>query len=202
MVRDVAKWDYLVSPSPACSEIFRRAFGFEGEIWETGYPRNDVLRSPSAGARRAEVRRGLGIQPDALVVLHAPTWRDDDRSDEGSFQHRCCPGCGPLAEALPQALGCCCACTATSPSGRPARARLRPRRQRPPRHRRPLPRGRRAGLRLLLGGLRLRRDRQADRAVRPRPRPLPRPGARHVLRLRGVGARPGDHDHGRARRRR
>ncbi len=49
MVRDVAKWDYLVSPSPTCSEIFRSAFGFEGEIWETGYPRNDVLRSPGAG---------------------------------------------------------------------------------------------------------------------------------------------------------
>ncbi len=101
MVRDVAKWDALVSPSPICSEIFRRAFGFEGEIWETGYPRNDVLRSPHAGARRAEVRRGLGIQPEAFVVLHAPTWRDDDRSDEGNFQQSVMIDPGPLSEALP-----------------------------------------------------------------------------------------------------
>ena len=56
MSRDVAKWDYLISPSPACSEMFRYAFGFEGEIWETGYPRNDLLRSP--GAEAASTLRG------------------------------------------------------------------------------------------------------------------------------------------------
>ena len=50
MARDVAKWDYLVSPSPACTEMFRSAFGFGGEVWETGYPRNDVLRAPGAEA--------------------------------------------------------------------------------------------------------------------------------------------------------
>ena len=54
MVRDVAKWDYLVSPGPACTEMFRSAFGFEGEVWETGYPRNDVLRAPGADGRRED----------------------------------------------------------------------------------------------------------------------------------------------------
>jgi CDP-glycerol glycerophosphotransferase len=101
MVRDVAKWDALISPSPVCSEIFRRAFGFDGEIWETGYPRNDVLRSPHAETRRAEVRRALGIQPEVFVVLHAPTWRDDDRSDEGHFQQSVMIDPALLAEALP-----------------------------------------------------------------------------------------------------
>jgi CDP-glycerol glycerophosphotransferase len=101
MVRDVAKWDYLVSPSPACSEMFRSAFGFEGEIWETGYPRNDVLRSPDANMRRDEVRRTLGIEPGAVAVLHAPTWRDDDKTEDGRFRQSLRLDPALIAAALP-----------------------------------------------------------------------------------------------------
>jgi CDP-glycerol glycerophosphotransferase len=101
MARDVARWDYLVSPSPACTEVFRSAFRFEGEVWETGYPRNDPLRSPTAGPRRLEVRRELGIAEDALVVLHAPTWRDDDKDPEGRFQQSVLLDHRALARALP-----------------------------------------------------------------------------------------------------
>ena len=102
MERDVAKWDFLVSPSPACTEIFRSAFGYDGEVWETGYPRNDPLRSPDAGARRREVRRRLGVADDAVVVLHAPTWRDDDKDAEGRFRQSVALDPGPLAAALPE----------------------------------------------------------------------------------------------------
>ena len=101
MARDVEKWDYLVSPSPVCSEIFRTAFRYEGEIWETGYPRNDLLRSAEASTRRSEVRRKLGIAPDAVAVLHAPTWRDDDKNDEGRFRQSVSLDPVLLAEALP-----------------------------------------------------------------------------------------------------
>src|SRR5688572_21886885 len=38
--RDVGKWDALISPNPFSTEIFRRAFDYEGRILETGYPRN------------------------------------------------------------------------------------------------------------------------------------------------------------------
>jgi len=102
MVRDVAKWDYLVSPGPACSEIFRSAFGFEGEIWETGYPRNDVLRSPGAMARRDDIRRQLGIAPGSLAVLHAPTWRDDDKTEDGRFRQSVLLDPALMAAALPE----------------------------------------------------------------------------------------------------
>ena len=101
MGRDVAKWDHLVSPSPACTEIFRSAFGFEGDVWETGYPRNDPLRAPDAGARRCRVREELGIAEDALVVLHAPTWRDDDKDAEGHFRQSVLLDPQLLGEALP-----------------------------------------------------------------------------------------------------
>ncbi len=74
---DVAQWDVLISPNPYTTRIMRSAYQYQGKIWETGYPRNDVLKSPDADKRGAAVRAGLGITPDKRVVLYAPTWRDD-----------------------------------------------------------------------------------------------------------------------------
>jgi CDP-glycerol glycerophosphotransferase len=76
--RDVACWDYLVSQSAFSSEVFRRAFRYEGPVLETGYPRNDLLRRPDRDELRERVRSGMGIPGDAVVVLYAPTWRDND----------------------------------------------------------------------------------------------------------------------------
>ncbi len=76
--RDIAAWDRLVSPNPFSTEVFRRAFRFDGEILETGYPRNDLLSSPDREAIRARVRAALGLEPGVRAMLYAPTWRDDD----------------------------------------------------------------------------------------------------------------------------
>src|SRR5699024_11502546 len=40
---ETSKWDYLISPNEYSSEIFRRAFWFEGKLLEYDYPRNDIL---------------------------------------------------------------------------------------------------------------------------------------------------------------
>jgi CDP-glycerol glycerophosphotransferase len=74
---DVAQWDVLISPNPYTTQIMRRAYRYDGEILETGYPRNDLLKAPDAKERGAAVRACLGIAPDKRVVLYAPTWRDD-----------------------------------------------------------------------------------------------------------------------------
>jgi len=75
--RDVDRWDLLVSPNAPSTPLLRGAFGFEGEILETGYPRNDLLRASEREAVRARVRAQLGIPAEARAVLYAPTWRDD-----------------------------------------------------------------------------------------------------------------------------
>ncbi|WP_169985279.1 bifunctional glycosyltransferase family 2 protein/CDP-glycerol:glycerophosphate glycerophosphotransferase [Microbispora sp. H10836] len=75
LARQVATWDLLLSPSPFATAALRGAFGYEGEILESGYPRNDVLFDP---ARAREARRRLGLTGDRRVVLYAPTWRDDE----------------------------------------------------------------------------------------------------------------------------
>jgi len=74
---DVRRWDYLISPNHASTEVLRQAFGFTGEIIETGYPRNDVLSGPRKDEIRDRVRRQLGIADGTTAVLYTPTWRDD-----------------------------------------------------------------------------------------------------------------------------
>jgi CDP-glycerol glycerophosphotransferase len=74
---DVARWDAVLSPNRASTPRLRRAFQYWGQVWETGYPRNDLLCSPHAAAIRARVRNDLNIPDDVTAVLYAPTWRDD-----------------------------------------------------------------------------------------------------------------------------
>lgn len=85
-VRDVAKWDYLISPSAEITSILRGAFDYDGTVLETGYPRNDILKSSRAPQLRHDVRRRLGLEPDQQVVLYAPTWRDDSKGPDGDFR--------------------------------------------------------------------------------------------------------------------
>ncbi|GAA0395383.1 hypothetical protein GCM10009530_53640 [Microbispora corallina] len=76
----VATWDVLVSPNPFSTPILRRAFGYDGEVLESGYPRNDVLFRPEA---RERARRRLGVPEGRRAVLYAPTWRDDELDRPG-----------------------------------------------------------------------------------------------------------------------
>jgi CDP-glycerol glycerophosphotransferase len=81
--RDIAKWDLLLSPNPASTPRLRGAFGFQGEVLESGYPRNDVLLAADRDDRRQRLRAELEIAPGATAVLYAPTWRDDAVFAEG-----------------------------------------------------------------------------------------------------------------------
>ena len=83
---DTPKWDLLLAPNAFATPIFRRAFAFDGEIAETGYPRNDLLRHPERAERAAQVRRLLGIPAGKRVVLYAPTWRDDAFQQGGRYR--------------------------------------------------------------------------------------------------------------------
>jgi CDP-glycerol glycerophosphotransferase len=83
LTEDVRRWDCLLSPNAVSTERLRGAFGFTGEIIESGYPRNDVLLAPHRDEIRAEVRRRLAIPADATVVLYTPTWRDDHLDAQG-----------------------------------------------------------------------------------------------------------------------
>ncbi len=94
MAADVAQWDLLLSPNPFSTPIWRRAFGYQGEICETGYPRNDAL---VAAARGSSARAGdgtggaqaiagrLGLPPGKKVAMYVPTWRDNLHDPSGRY---------------------------------------------------------------------------------------------------------------------
>jgi CDP-glycerol glycerophosphotransferase len=75
--QNVPNWDLLLSPNHFSTPLLREAFGYSGEVLETGYPRNDLLLAPEAGEVRARTRARLGIADGRVVVLYAPTFRDD-----------------------------------------------------------------------------------------------------------------------------
>ncbi|MBX0313379.1 CDP-glycerol glycerophosphotransferase family protein [Planococcus glaciei] len=84
-LRESAKWNYLVSPNAYSTSIFKRAFGYQGEIIESGYPRNDVLANPSI-TRIRMLKRELGIPEDKKLMLYAPTWRDNEYYEKGKYK--------------------------------------------------------------------------------------------------------------------
>ena len=68
--------------------VIRGAFGYEGEILNSGLPRNDLLLKDAdraAAARR--VRETLGIPADRKLLLFAPTFRDRGAA-HGQFLQR------------------------------------------------------------------------------------------------------------------
>jgi CDP-glycerol glycerophosphotransferase len=74
---DAKRWDVLVTGHPEASAIYRRAFEYQGTVFETGQPRLDALVDPDAMTRREDVRSRLGIGASERLVLYAPTWRDN-----------------------------------------------------------------------------------------------------------------------------
>ncbi|WUS97280.1 bifunctional glycosyltransferase family 2 protein/CDP-glycerol:glycerophosphate glycerophosphotransferase [Streptomyces sp. NBC_00708] len=79
------QWDFLVSPNTYSTPVLRRSFGFEGEVLECGYPRNDLFHAPDRAKVAAAVREKLGIPAGKRVVLYAPTWREDQRLGGGRY---------------------------------------------------------------------------------------------------------------------
>lgn len=85
IISESKNWSFLVSPNRYSSDIFRDAFGYNGEIIESGYPRNDVLYT---GDKKLvdEIKMKLEIPIDKKVILYAPTWRDDDFHKVGQYK--------------------------------------------------------------------------------------------------------------------
>ena len=80
-------WDYLVAANQYSSEIFRRAFKYDEEMLEYGYPANDIFyqNKKELETFTLDVKKKLGIPSNKKVILYAPTWRDDEMV--GSWDH-------------------------------------------------------------------------------------------------------------------
>jgi CDP-glycerol glycerophosphotransferase len=84
--QQVENWQYVLSPNRFSTPILRRAYAIEGEMLETGYPRDDVLARPDRDVLTQEVRRRLGLPEGKRVVLYAPTYRDHVFDKSGRYR--------------------------------------------------------------------------------------------------------------------
>ena len=86
--KNVHTWDFLISQNPFSSETFRRAFDFHREMLEYGYPRNDILFRENTTEGIRSFKRKLGLPEDKKIILYAPTWRDDEFSEDDKYEFR------------------------------------------------------------------------------------------------------------------
>ncbi|WP_404329930.1 CDP-glycerol glycerophosphotransferase family protein [Mesobacillus maritimus] len=75
-------WDYFISPNPYSTDIFKRSFRYDGDIIESGYPRNDILINQPETAVQKAIEYFV-IPSGKKIILFAPTFRD---WDPNSFQ--------------------------------------------------------------------------------------------------------------------
>lgn len=73
--RDARMADLYVSNSQHLSDIYRRAFWYEGEILECGYPKNDILFSDKR-CFKEKIRSCYHLPSNSKIALYAPTFRD------------------------------------------------------------------------------------------------------------------------------
>ena len=80
------EWNYLISANRFSTDVFERAFVYDRDkILEYGYPRNDILYADNKEEIAAEVKKELGIPEGKRVILYAPTWRDDEFSEDDKY---------------------------------------------------------------------------------------------------------------------
>ncbi|MDF2539552.1 MAG: tagF [Herbinix sp.] len=77
-IKNSSSWDYLLSQNSYSTGIFRRAFAYEKEILEIGYPRNDLLINQNNYDRILELKQRFHLPMDKKIILYAPTWRDNE----------------------------------------------------------------------------------------------------------------------------
>lgn len=85
-LNNAKSWDYLISQNPFSTTVFRRAFGFQKQMIESGYPRNDILFSHNNGATIQQLKQKLNLPLDKKVILYAPTWRDDEFYEQKKYK--------------------------------------------------------------------------------------------------------------------
>lgn len=69
---------FLSSCSQATKHLFRDTFLYEGEVMESGTPRNDLIVMGETKQASQVVRDYYGIDKDEKVVLYAPTHRESE----------------------------------------------------------------------------------------------------------------------------
>lgn len=76
-----SRWDLLTVPSEYMADRSIKAFEYDKEIVDSGFPRNDELYNNNNDDYINKIRTNLNIPSDKKVVLYAPTYRTRDGYD-------------------------------------------------------------------------------------------------------------------------
>ena len=81
-IKHSAQTDVFVSMSRYHTQVMKDNFWLpaNAEIWECGFPRNDIFYHDSTQKRQV-IRRKLNIPDGYRIVLYAPTWRDSNTTE-------------------------------------------------------------------------------------------------------------------------
>lgn len=102
VIRDSARWDYLVAPNEYSYNIMQRAFRKPfTKLISSGYPRNDMLYNYT-DSQVSEIKEALEISQDKKVVLYAPTWRDNEYVHVDEYSAKLHLDLDQLLEKLPE----------------------------------------------------------------------------------------------------
>lgn len=74
---DSKKLDLLLSGCKFSTDIFKRAFWYDGEILEHGTPRNDILFKNQNDLKN-RIKDKLNVNRDKKIILYAPTFRKNN----------------------------------------------------------------------------------------------------------------------------
>jgi len=66
--------DLMISNSRFCTDVYKRAFWYNGPIAEIGYPRNDLMVKPNKSITQ-KVKDHYQIAPGKKIFFYAPTFR-------------------------------------------------------------------------------------------------------------------------------
>lgn len=75
-IADSKRIDLLLSSSNWQTEEYKRAFWYDGEILEKGFPRNDILFNMTE-QKAKQIKEELGIPHNKKILLYAPTFRNN-----------------------------------------------------------------------------------------------------------------------------
>lgn len=75
MINDNKMIDYMISNSNFCTNMYREAFKYNGEILEIGTPRNDILVN-NKNKIKEKVANFYSLNKDDCILFYAPTFRN------------------------------------------------------------------------------------------------------------------------------
>lgn len=82
--KDAKCSDLVISGAKWFTTLIRRAFWYDGEILECGYPRRDMLLQNDENQIR-EIKKELGVEQNAKILLYAPTFRAHQKNENSDF---------------------------------------------------------------------------------------------------------------------